>query len=392
MIKIIIIVNYNIINKIYIISIFFKLFKNLSYIYLLFMEIIDTPEKVYENVSNIIESSNIKLDYKIVDHTYIDEILDFVNKNYNDKDGDTTLVYSRELMEYYLIDSIPIFFYGKKNPNKLIGLIIGKYYNIMSFDKKIEALDGNFMCVIPQLRKLKLPQLIIAYLVREGIKRNTLDIKIGYYTTGRELSAKSFCKKKFIHRCINYDALINLGILPETKYSPIQKKLYSKFNYPEHFKQFKIVRKIEDNQIEVITDKINSYQKQHFDIYEYISTNNIKNINNTDAFIKFVITNNTNEIEAFISFYKLDILNKNKNELVRTYYLHYYFSKENIVDYLEYIAEYLNVNNMCDMFLTHLFEENIPQRYFQGNGSLYYNVWNVKDFKIKENKLRLCVI
>ena len=165
------------------------------------MEIIDSPEKVYENVSNIIESSNIKLDYKIVDNTYIDEILDFVNNNYNNKEGNTALVYSRELMEYYLIDSLPIFFYSKKNPNKLIGLIIGKYYNNIYFNNKIETLDENFMCVIPQLRKLNLPKLIIAYLVREGIKRNTLNIKIGYYTTGRELSIKSFCKKDGLRVC-----------------------------------------------------------------------------------------------------------------------------------------------------------------------------------------------
>ena len=123
------------------------------------------------------------------------------------------------------------------------------------------------------------------------------------------------------------------------------KHLYSKFIYPKNFKQFKINRNIELNQINEITDKLNLYQETHFDIYEYVSSTIITNISESDVFIKFIITSNTVNginIEAFITFYKLDILNINTNKIIRTLYLYYYFANGNIVDYLEYIAEWEN--------------------------------------------------
>lgn len=357
------------------------------------MEIIDTPEKVYEYVSNIIETTKIKLDVKIVtDITYVDEILNFINTNYLDKDKKLSLVYSKELIEHYLINSLPLLFYSKNNSNKIVGLIIGKFVNINVYDKKIEALEGNFMCVIPQLRKLNLPKLIIAHLVKEGIRLNKINIKFGYYTTSKQISVKPICTKKFIHRCINYEELFNLEIVDTSKNFNTFNKLYSKFIYPEKFKQYKINLIIEDSQIDEITNKIKNYQKNNFDIYADINNQTIKDINNSSAFIKFAIINLDNKIEAFVIFYKLYILNKNQNKNVRTLYLHYYFADGNIIDYLEYIGEYMKKNDICDMFLTNLFDDDLPPRYFMGSGKLFYNLWNVKDFNIKEQRLQMIIL
>lgn len=339
------------------------------------MESIDTPDNVYAYVSNIIQSSRIQLHYEILNESHIDDILTFVNTNYNDMNENATLVYSRELMEYYLIDSFAMFFYSIKNHNVPIGLIIGKYSNIMSFGKNIEALDGNFMCVVPQLRKLQLPKLLIAYLIKEGITRNTLPIKIGYYTTSHDIGKKPFCKKTFIHRLIRY-----------------KRKLYSqKFLYPRYFKTFTIRRNIENSEIEDITNRLNAYQKEHYDIYEQVSAHTIRNINTSNAFIKFIIIENAS-IRSFVSFYRLDTLNKNKKETIRTLYLHYYFSRGNIVHDLDYIAEYLYKNNMCDIFLAQMFDDRLPPNYFVGSGTLHYTAWNVKEFTIREHRVRLCVI
>ena len=302
------------------------------------MEIIDTPEKVFENVSNLIETSKFKLDYKIVDETYLTEIVEFINMNFLKKDETFSLVYSTELIKYYLIDSLPILFYAKNNPDKIVGLIIGKFTNVMAFDKKIEALDGNYMCLIPQLRNLHISKLIIAYLVREGLKINKIPIKFGYYGTAKKIIVEEICIKKYFHRFINLPKLIKLEQVPESykKYSA----LYSRFVYPDNFKQFKINNKIELNEIDEITNKINLYQKEHLDIYKLISNVALTNINNSEAFLKFVIKNNNN-IEAFIAFYKMDIFNANLNESVNTLYLCYYFVNGNVIDYLELVGEYI---------------------------------------------------
>ena len=358
------------------------------------MELIDTSYekvKVLEQVSKIIEETTFKLDYKIVDETYIDEIVSFINKNYFEKDGDTALIYSRELIKYYLIDSIPIFFTQKNKPDKIIAFIIGKYIDLIGFNKKLGAVEGNFFCIVPQLRHMKLGRLLKAYFMRESIKKYIVnhELHLAYYTTSYKVNCEPMCQKRYIHRTINYDILQKYGIVKDTNYSSMYKKIYSKFEYPENFKHFKINRKIDSDKIEEITNKLNHYQRNNFDIYENVSTNIINNINNSDAYIKFVIMNENN-IEAFISFYILNI--KKNDNIIKTIYLHYYYANGNIVDYLEYVGEYMKEHNLCDMFLTHLFDDNLPKRYFQGNGKLYYNLINIKDFTIKEQRLHLVMI
>jgi hypothetical protein len=166
------------------------------------MELIDTSyEKVLEQVSKPIEASTVQLDFKIVDETYIDEIVSFVNNNYNEKDGDTSLIYSRDLIKYYLIDSVPIFFTRKDKPDKIIALIIGKYIDLVGFNQNLGAIEGNFFCIIPQLRHINLGRLLKAYLMRECIKKYFGKFKLAYYTTNSILNsiAEPICQKNYIH-------------------------------------------------------------------------------------------------------------------------------------------------------------------------------------------------
>ena len=355
------------------------------------MEILDTPEIHLERLTNIIEGYKTQLNYKVLDESYIDEIVEFVNCNYFDKDGNFPIIYTKELISFYLIDSIAIFFYSKNNPTKVIASIIGKFKNINSFNKQMDAIEGNFFCIIPQLRKLNLPKLLISYLIREFIYKYKSDVICGYYTTGDIINVKPICSKSYIHRYINFTELINLQQINQSKNTSLHKKYYSKFVYPDNFKKYKINTIIQENQIDEITDKLNTYQKKCFDIYEHVSNNIIRDLNNSTIFYKFIITDNDNII-GFISFFKLDILNKKLNKLVRTLYLYYYFCDGNIIDYLEYVAEYLYKNNICDMFLMNLFDDNVPIRYVKGSGLLYYNLYNVKHFDIKEQKIKLCMI
>ncbi len=355
------------------------------------MEIIDTTDILLDKVCKIIEECKTQLICKVLDESYLDEIVEFVNCNYFDKDGDYPIVYTKELMSFYLKDSIPIFFYSKNNPNKVVASIIGKFKNINAFNKQIYAFEDNFFCIIPPLRKLQLPKLLTAYLIRETIYKHKSDVKFAYSTTSDIINVKPICSKCYIHRYINFTELINLQQINQKKNTALYKKYYSKFVYPDNFTKYKVNTVIHENQIDEITDKLNIYQNKHFDIYENVSSNNIRDLNNSNAFYKFVITDNDNII-GFISFFKLDILNKKINKLVRTLYLYYYFCNGNFIDYLEYIGEYLHKHDICDMFLMNLFDDNVPSRYVKGNGLLYYNLHNVKHFDIKEQRVKLCMI
>ncbi len=357
------------------------------------MEIIDSPEKVLEDISKLIDSSPVQFNYKILDNSNIIEMIDFINLYYFEKNDKFTLEITSELLNFYIIDAVALFFYGKNNPNKPIALIIGRRVEIMSFNNKNGAIEVNFFCIIPQLRKLNLPKLLKAYLIKECIKKYNFDIKFSYYTTSDKINVEPICSKNYLHRYINFDELARLGEISKLKNTPIFKKLYSKFNFPDNFKQYKINQNIEKNQIEEITNKINLYQRDHFSIYEYISNNTIKYINESNAFYKFVIYNNIyNNIEAVLIFYRLDTINVQLNEPIRTLRLYHYFAEGNIVDYLEYVADYMKNNNICDMLLIHLFEKNVPNKYIIGTGKLYYNLWNVKPFNIEEQKVQLVMI
>lgn len=362
------------------------------------MNIIDNPKKVLENVSNLIESSKFKMDFKVVDNTYINEIVEFINENYEVKDGSqTSLRYSKELISFYLTDSIPIFFYTKTNPTKSIALIIGRLATISAFNRNYGAMEVNFFCIIPPLRKLNLPRLLKAYLIRECIKKYDNYVEFAYYTTNNKINVEPICKKNYIHRCINFEQLKRLQIISETMSTSLYKKLYSKFIYSEKFKSFDLIHNppMSSLNLEMITTLINSYQSDNYDIYEKITPQILNSIINSNAFEKFCIKNN-DKIIGFITFFKLDIVSKNftTNNIVKNLYLSYFFVDGNIIEYLEFIGEYMNKNKICDMFLTNLFDDSgkLPNRYFQGSGTLFYNLWNANTFNIKENKLRLIML
>ncbi len=355
------------------------------------MEIIDSPDKFLEKNLQLIESSSIQFNYKILDDTNINEIINFVNLYYFERDEELAVFYTHDILKYYLINSIPMFFYGKKYPDKPVALVIGRRADIMSYNNLLGAIEVNFFCIIPQLRKLNLPKLFRAYFIKECSKKYNNDVKYSYFTTDYKLNVEPICYKKCVHRYINFNNLCRLDQIHPTENTPIYKKLYSKFNYPENFKKYKISTTFELNQIDEITNKINSYQNNHFDIYEYIYSDTIKNINKYDCFYKFVITDNDN-IKSVIIFYRNDMIHKKLNEPIRTLRLYYYFADGNIVDYLEYVGDYLKNNNICDTLLLHLFEKNVPHKYVIGTGISYYNLWNVKSFTIEEQRLQLIMI
>jgi hypothetical protein len=362
------------------------------------MNIIDNPTKVLENVINLIESSKFKMDFKVVDESSLDLIVNFINENYIDKDENhLSLIYSKELIKHYLIDSIPIFFYTKNNPTKIIALIIGRLAMISVFNKDYGAMEVNFFCIIPQLRKLNLPKLLKAYLIRECIKKYDEHVEFASYTTSNKINVEPICEKKYIHRCINFDQLKRLNIISESRSTSIHKKLYSKFTYSEKFKSYKLEYQPQINTLDLedLILRINSYQNKNYDIYEKVTPEILKSIFESNAFEKFCIKNN-DKIEGFVIFFRLDIKSKNftTNNIVKNLYLSYYFVNGNIVEYLEFIGEYMKQNSICDMFLANLFDDTgkIPDRYFQGSGTLYYNLWNAQCNINKENRIRLIMI
>ncbi len=356
------------------------------------MEVIYTDEENLKISTQLIENNNFKFDYKILDESYINDIVEFINKNYLDRDDVTSIVYTQELIKYYLHDAIPIFFYTKKNSEKPIALIIGKFTHMNAFNHNYNSIDGNFFCIIPQLRKLKLPKLFKSTLIIESIKKYN-HIDLSHYTTNYEINVTPICKKTYVNRCINFDQFKKLGMVDDKNKQILYKRMYEKYVYPESFKELIISDKINIDQIDDITNKLNSYNKQHFDIYENITSDHIIQLNKYDVFIKFVITDTNNNICAFIVFYRLDTLLKSENTIINTLYLHYYFVQDNnILDYLEYVGEYLKNNNICDLFISQLFTDTKPPRYTEVDGNLYYHFMNIKPFDIKEQKIRLALI
>jgi len=362
------------------------------------MNIINTQSKVFEMVNQIIESSRFNLDAKVLDETYLDQITNFVNENYNDNKI-IVIKYTPELIKYYLIDSIPIFFYSKNN-NKIIALIVGKVRNVNYKNSIYGAIEVNFFCIIKPFRHMDLPKLLKSYLIRECINKYGNDIHFSYYTTSNKINASIMCKKKYYNRCINFDNIKNGVILSDKKSSSIYKKLYSKFIYPENFKNYTIINfnkydnKLTENEIDSIIEKIESYQNINFDFYEIVNKKILIDILESSVFEKFLIKNN-DEIIAFIIFYKMEQYNNNVNKSIRSLYLYYHYvndTKNNIKYYLELIGEYMKNNNICDLYATLIFDNNsTPERFFEGSILNYY-LWNATMENINENKMNLLLI
>jgi hypothetical protein len=387
--------------------------------------LIVSADTLLENSSKEIQMSKIQLDYDVIlnpDDDCKNNLLKFINNNYGDDKSNIVLQYSKSLLDYFINhDSLCIVFYskGKRNYDKMIGLIIAKKHNLLIRDttqcfKDYNCIDIDFLCLIKQLRNLHISSYMINVVTKECMLQYDKQVPCAVYTVNKRLKVDNFCKKTYYHRPLQIENLLLTEMLDVDgaddinfeQTSNLLKKLYNTFSYTKNFfKNYNLeyYTNIDDsdNIIDKIHDNLLAHNQKNHDIYEYKSKTDIVKMLSNPIFHKFIIKNKTGEILDFICLYNLDTYNTKTKITSRNGHFYSMFLHDNSTTYMSYIleivSEYCYKNNIFDL-LTIMNILNVkPEEYkfyklLRGSASLYYYVYNIELPQIQSHKNGLVTI
>ena len=360
-------------------------------------------EILLNKMENIIQTHPYKLDYKVNDPNLdSNKLCEFINANYiEDLDSSThKFLYTIDLLEYYISDSLVLSFYSKQtesHKSKMIGLIIGKKANLFIGDVKFNTIEGNFLILNPKVRNNNLTPLIISILIKESILNYS--ISISHYTINNLIKAPHYCLKYYYHRMINISRLFESKFISD-EISTIDeyKQLYNCFKdylpnqhiiYLGKKNANKISVSVSDELIDVIYQNINLYAKNKYIIYEYRTKEQIKQIFSSESFHHFILVesnpdSNKCEIKNYICLNEIQTVNLNNEQSYLNGYIYMGFYSDNIDIVIEKISQYIYLNNILDVITWSDFFDinNSCINAIKGSGFLKYYLYNIQTFTI----------
>lgn len=365
-----------------------------------------TNDILLNNIKNELDSSKIKVDYKVYKYDYepdidkIKYILQFINNNYiTSLDNNFKLLYTIDLLKFYCINSLIIEFYPK-NKKTVIGYIIGKREMINVYQKKFECLEVNFLCVVPTLRNIGLAPYMINILTYESLLN--YNIGIAHYTIADPyVKIPHYSKKNFYHRLININKLVEIGFIhngiDENAYM-FDKRVNNNSIKCYNYKMITGNPKKLTHDLLTLVDILQLYDKYidycniTFDIYEHVSKKDFIETFYNDVFYHFVIKNDQQKVISYICMYKLDTIDIYK-ETYTNGYLYYMFFDTNIIDSLELTMEYIYLNGIFDVVtFSDIFKFQKYNKLIDGSGVLRYFMFNGGMNLIQNDKNALITI
>jgi len=352
-----------------------------------------SSDQLLLKIDGDLEQSKLKLDY-ITHQTFTDEListaLDFINENYVGSEA-SKLVYSKELLQYFLIDSLLVFFYPKGKTEKLAGLIIGKRKTLQVKNDSYDLVDVNFLCILKKLRNLHLAPYLIGVLTKETVKQ--LRISLAYYTIGAKINSPCFAKKQMYHRPINIQQLIKGGFfkVPNANYE----KIYNDFQSEKIPYYVDYQKTLPTSVVTELTKLINTYSRNTYDIYD---NKFLPDILRSKAFYNFVFFENEIPVE-FVSFFKIDSYNHKLADSYKNGYLFIVALKtqepQDLKATFDSIAAYCLKNNLLDVLtLSDIFMNTVYSKinFIPGTGLLNYYFFNMEMVPIDNQKNGLVTI
>jgi hypothetical protein len=379
------------------------------------------------NINTEISNSKFSLDYYIVtspDDFFKTQLLEFINNNYNGIDSKFTLNYSKELFNHYITpDTLCILFYpyNKKPSNittqNMVGFICGHpeiiYIKENNTFKQYKTIDVNYLCLIKSIRNLHFSSYMINILTKRCLLKFNKQINCALYTIGgKPIKTPSFSNKTFYHRPINVENLTDSKLLLLDKDICVLKQMFQTFDFDKNFlKNYKFIhltkRYLDKNQdvltniVNEIHDKLFYINQINYDIFDYKSKHDIRNILLNDSFYNFLIINpETNEIKDFICLYNLITKNTINNISSRNGYFYIFMTLENDTykfNLIEYISKYSFENDLFDMITVMDIMENgyLKDKHFKilnSSTKLYYYMYNLQLSQIEPFKNGLITI
>jgi hypothetical protein len=350
--------------------------------------------ELLEKIKQELETSKIKLKFKVNfgDEMSEKEILLFcknVNNYYHNSGKDNvSIVYSPDLIKYFLKDSIVISFYSHE---KCIGCISGKRKTLIFSSREINCIEVNFLCLFEKLRGIHVSSEMINILTKECVER--YDTSIAYYTISKKISSPSFCEKHVFHRPLNIENLVKINFI-NGDYN-VLKNIYL-VNDETVKQRVKYINGIYSNDIiDTIYNRILDYSKKTYTIFDHITRDQIISIFENKTFHHFLFYQG-DTITNYVCLFKLDTtfdLGICRNGMLFSLFLEF-LSETHIKNIFDSISNYCYNHDLFDVItLTDLFDVNYQNiNFLKGTASLNYHIYNLETQCVKPCKNGLVTI
>lgn len=347
------------------------------------------PDQLLEKTVTLINDCKLKLEYRA--YTEIDTSLEhvaynFISENYISSDS-SRLLYSKELIQYFLRDSILVFFTPNGKPDSHVGLIVGKKKMIYIENKPYAMIDVNFLCLVKKLRKLNLAPYLIAVLTKLSVEK--LNISLAYYTISARINSPCFGKKQMYHRPVNIAHLVKSGFFKVS--IPNFEHIYNNFPNTKLATYLYNVEAPTDDLIENIENHIITYNKKMYSIYEIPS---VKEILTNKAFHSFAFYDN-NKLTDFVTLFRLDSQMKQEATYKNGYIFIAAIQSNDIELIINSVAKICYEYNIVDtLTLSDIFPKEIYNKikFTPGTGILNYYIFNMDMVTIENIKNGLVTI
>lgn len=326
-----------------------------------------------------------KLKFEVLDldnDKRIDDLITFLNQNYQEINSNLFFQFNKSNILWQL-----------KYPNnfkelnilvtyegKIQGCIFGIRRKLKIYDKYVDSIETNLLCLNKRLRKLKIAPLLIHELARKlGYYYN---INQSIYTTTLNLPNK-ISQTNYLFRFLNIEKMIKLGFIDENLLNKYSLENLKKFYHKtiNHNGEYVDIKNINDNDLKIIVKLLN----------EKMEKLNLSFIWNLDDFKHFFINENVkcyvvykdNYITDMISYYIQESIIKENDIMtkIKTANLYYYFNLNNSIEQLVSIMIRDCLNNKIDRIkvLNIMEYQNLTKFNFdEGLNELNFYIWNWK--------------
>ncbi|KAL7722087.1 Glycylpeptide N-tetradecanoyltransferase [Entamoeba marina] len=266
--------------------------------------------------------------------------------------------------------------------NALVGFITGVPTSVKIYDRVVDVAEINFLCIRKDMRKFKLAPLLITEVTRQ------------VHLTGL-FQAVYTSVAQYFHRPLHPKKLDAIGFSTVNERLTLQRalKLYKLPSVPVS----KGFRAMEEKDVEVVTEKLNKYLHNRFDLTVLFSKEMVSHtFLERDGIVKSYVIETDGNITAFGAFYILQssVLNSYEYDDLVVAYQYYYFH-DSSVDFKQFFKDLLTcaLNEKCDVFNCLNMAENgkylSDLLFVPGDGNLKYYLYNWACPEVPSEKLSI---
>lgn len=326
-------------------------------------------QELLAQISQELDQSTIKMDYVIMNfadltNSLFKEVCKFINHTYDYDDNSYKLVYSEELIKYFLQDQGILCLFYPRNTKTLVGLICGSKTTLIVDKNVVDTIEINFLCIIKQLRNLHASSFMINVLTKYCLETFP-DLQGGIYTIGKQIHPKHYCEKAYYHMPVNLSKLQAAKFC--FKQNVVFNDLYKMTELNNASQQCK----------QYIYNSLCNFQQSAFTVYANISFSEFNKSFNNKAFRHFAVLDSNGAVTDYFCFYSLDTLYKPCAISLNSGYLYWYFTNKNIYKMCECIALYCNPYDILTIMDSPDLDIKDKQL-LRGSSTLYYYAYNLQ--------------